>query len=252
MTSPPPFAARAGLAISASTLGPASLSHVYMHRLLDHWRAADGLEGFVSALQRKYARAAGRADAAAARHLAGLASWARPAGGMFMWLRLEGIDDAMELLEAGPAAKVAVVPGSIFWVKAAIAANAAAADKFGAANGHAANGHANGNGHAANGHANGKAAASGGGAAHEPACPFFRVSFVSVADDDLEEGFARLACAIRALRAKHGIGAPAPAPAATAVVAAAPAGCGAAPVGAAAGAVAAPAAAAGAAPVPVV
>jgi hypothetical protein len=269
MTSHPSFAKVAGLAISASTLGPASLSHVYMARLLEQWGDA-GLDAFVSSLQRKYARQAALADAAARRHLAGLATWAAPAGGMFMWFKLVGLEDSMELLEAGADAKVAVVPGSVSSVVGAMAAAAAERSSGGggtnghaanghAANGHAANGHAvNGhaaNGHAANGHAaNGHAAnghpangypanghvtitngaganghhANGGDAAApigrapgEPACPFFRVSFVSVSEEDLEEGFARLAGAIHVLRARHApkCAAPAAAPAVEALVA---------------------------------
>ncbi|KAI8473556.1 MAG: pyridoxal phosphate-dependent transferase [Monoraphidium minutum] len=223
MTAPPPFAARAALAISASTLGPASVSTVYMARLLDHW-GASGLDSFVSELQRKYARAAAAAHAAAGRHLDGLATWRRPTGGMFMWLKLVGLDDSMELLEAGPAAKVAVVPGSIFSVAAAAAAAGGgcggAAARGAAANGAAANngcgnGHAgNGNGHAANGNghaANGGAAAD---AAREPPCPYFRVSFVSVPEAEIEEGFARLGRAIRTIHAKHAAASGAPAPAA--------------------------------------
>jgi len=186
-----------GLAISASTLGPASLSHVYMTRLLAHWGDA-GLEGFVTALQRKYARQAALAHAAAGRHLGGLAVWKRPTGGMFMWLRLTAIEDAMALMEAGPVFRVAVLPGQLFWVRAAL--EAAAAEKAAAA---AAAGAAAGDG-------NGKAAAANSGvpapaAAAELACPYFRVSFVSVSAEDLEEGFARLGSAIRSLQARTGV-----------------------------------------------
>ncbi|GBF96915.1 hypothetical protein Rsub_09920, partial [Raphidocelis subcapitata] len=180
LTAAPAFAARAGLAIASSTLGPASLSHVYMSRLLTHW-GDSGLEGFVSSLQRKYARQAALADAAATRHLSGLASWRTPDGGMFMWLRLEAVADAMALLEAGAAARVAVVPGALFHVAGAAAAAAAAA-----------------------------AAGSEGGAeavaaaeAAQPPCPYFRVSFVSVPEAELDEGFARLAAAIRGMMAAN-------------------------------------------------
>jgi DNA-binding transcriptional MocR family regulator len=204
LTAAPAFAARVGLAISASTLGPASLSHVYMARLLADW-GDSGLETFVSALQRKYARQAALAHAAAERHLSGLATWRRPDGGMFMWLKLTAIPDSMELLEAGPAAKVAVVPGTFFWVAGAMAAAEAAAARGegGAAAGKGGGGAGGGVSLVANGSSKGASNGAAPVGVEEPVCPYFRVSFVSVAAEDLEEGFRRLGVAIRSLQAQH-------------------------------------------------
>lgn len=206
ITAPQAFASRAGLAVSASTLGPASLSHVYMHRLLAQW-GDSGLDAFVRALQRRYARQAALAHAAASRHLSGLATWRAPSGGMFMWLRLEGLDDAVEMLDEAVEAKVAVVPGSMFWVVGAIAAAAAAeAAAPGGAPGAAGAGEDGHAGAPATPMSEGSSASSCGSFAHasEPPCPCFRVSFVSASEQELDEGFARLASAIRALKARAG------------------------------------------------
>ena len=53
------------------------------------------------------------------KHLAGLARWQRPAGGMFFWLELaEGVD-AVALLPKAVAAGIAYVPGSAFYAHTA-------------------------------------------------------------------------------------------------------------------------------------
>ncbi len=64
------------------------------------------------------ARAKAQCDAfasSAERHLRGLAEWSVPTAGMFVWLRLLGVEDAHTLIsEHAVAAKVLFVPGSSF------------------------------------------------------------------------------------------------------------------------------------------
>jgi 2-aminoadipate transaminase len=53
---------------------------------------------------------------ALARHLPEGCSWTRPDGGLFLWVTLPERIDAVELLQAAMAQKVAFVPGQPFWV----------------------------------------------------------------------------------------------------------------------------------------
>ena len=58
--------------------------------------------------------------AALAREMAGLGgTWTRPAGGMFLWLRLPEGMDAQALLPLAVARNVAFVPGAPFYAGAA-------------------------------------------------------------------------------------------------------------------------------------
>jgi 2-aminoadipate transaminase len=52
------------------------------------------------------------------KHLSGLASWARPEGGMFFWLELPDGLDAMALLPKAVEAGMAYVPGAAFYAQA--------------------------------------------------------------------------------------------------------------------------------------
>lgn len=73
-----------------------------------------GFERHVQTMQREYRRRASVAHAAASRHLAGLASWRRPAAGMFLWATLAAdlapVADAA--LARARSAGVVVVPGA--------------------------------------------------------------------------------------------------------------------------------------------
>ena len=51
-------------------------------------------------------------QAAAERHLSGLAEWERPRAGMFLWVRLlAGVLDSSSVMQACKDARVIVVPG---------------------------------------------------------------------------------------------------------------------------------------------
>jgi 2-aminoadipate transaminase len=76
------------------------------------------LETHVPAIRARYKVQRDAMEAALERHLAGLATWIRPQGGMFFWLELpEGLD-AMALLPQAVAAGMAYVPGSAFYAAA--------------------------------------------------------------------------------------------------------------------------------------
>lgn len=71
----------------------------------------EGFEAHVKDIQGQYAERASVIQAAAAKHLTGLADWAPVTAGMFMWVRLRGFEDASQILGELQDAKVIVVPG---------------------------------------------------------------------------------------------------------------------------------------------
>ena len=118
LSAPPgPLAERLGRAMQASAQGANSHAQVLAARLLSEWGPA-GLDAHLRALQADYARCASALSAAAARHLGGgLASFAPPSAGMFLWLRLGcGVSDSEALQPLLQGALVAVVPGAVFHV----------------------------------------------------------------------------------------------------------------------------------------
>jgi 2-aminoadipate transaminase len=79
------------------------------------------LDAHVPTIRARYKAHRDAMQAALERHLAGVASWVKPLGGMFFWLDLlkvrEGLD-AMALLPQAVEAGVAYVPGSAFYANA--------------------------------------------------------------------------------------------------------------------------------------
>lgn len=111
-TAAPALAERLAMALQAHTLGGNMVSQALVAAMLGAW-GAPGLEAHVARMQRVYAARAAALGAAAAEELAGLAEWAPPAAGMFLWLRLVGVRDATELAPALRAAGVSLVPGRV-------------------------------------------------------------------------------------------------------------------------------------------
>jgi 2-aminoadipate transaminase len=76
------------------------------------------LETHVPKIRARYKAQRDAMQASLEKHLAGLAQWARPVGGMFFWLDLpEGLD-AMALLPKAVDAGMAYVPGAAFYAQA--------------------------------------------------------------------------------------------------------------------------------------
>ena len=73
------------------------------------------LETHVPKIRARYKAQRDAMDAALQKHLAGLAQWQRPVGGMFFWLELPAGLDAMALLPAAIEAGMAFVPGEPFF-----------------------------------------------------------------------------------------------------------------------------------------
>jgi 2-aminoadipate transaminase len=76
------------------------------------------LETHVPTIRARYKLQRDAMDAALHRHLAGLAQWQRPVGGMFFWLELPAGLDAMALLPQAVEAGMAFVPGEPFFASA--------------------------------------------------------------------------------------------------------------------------------------
>jgi 2-aminoadipate transaminase len=77
---------------------------------------ADGtLDAQLPTLRALYRRQRDALLAALDRHWRGAGSWQTPAGGMFVWLRLNGGGDAAQLFDAALARDVAFVPGAPFY-----------------------------------------------------------------------------------------------------------------------------------------
>jgi 2-aminoadipate transaminase len=76
------------------------------------------LDAHVPTIRARYKVQRDAMEAALERHLAGLASWIRPLGGMFFWLDLPDGIDAVALLPRAVEAGVAYVPGAAFYAGA--------------------------------------------------------------------------------------------------------------------------------------
>jgi hypothetical protein len=112
------------------------------------------------------------------------------------------VADADAVLEAGVKEQVVVVPGKIFWAKAVNpppplpTPNSPTKAACAACDGDS-HGKAFANGHTANGHTSNGGPAGAAGDKPVPPCPYFRVSFASASEAQLQEGFRRLRAAIR-------------------------------------------------------
>ena len=76
------------------------------------------LETHVPTLRARYKLQRDAMEVALEKHLAGLAQWQKPAGGMFFWLDLPAGLDAMALLPEAVDAGMAFVPGEPFYATA--------------------------------------------------------------------------------------------------------------------------------------
>ena len=90
------------------------LSQVLVHRLLDDW----GMNGFMqhtANVRNFYKQQRDAMLRSAERHLTGLCEWFVPAAGMFLWLRVLGLEDTRAMImKEGIANNVLLVPGSFF------------------------------------------------------------------------------------------------------------------------------------------
>lgn len=115
-TGPPALISQLELHTQAVNLHPCGLSQVAAAKLLEHW-GPDGFDAHVKSICGLYRRQRDAFLASAERHLAGLAEWHAPEAGMFVWLKLLGVEDSLELIKTDAVAeKVLLVPGAAFSV----------------------------------------------------------------------------------------------------------------------------------------
>lgn len=97
VTGPSELVRKVELHVQVSTLHASALSQVLLHQLLTKW-GFEGLREHFAGIKQFYRQKRDLMISAARKHLTGLAEWNNPGGGMFLWLRIKGIDDTRSLV----------------------------------------------------------------------------------------------------------------------------------------------------------
>jgi len=115
-TGPEPLINRLELHGQSSNLHPCGMSQAVVLALLRYWEAQEnGLERHLASVVEFYRGQRDTFIDSANKHLGGLAEWATPEAGMFVWLHLHGITDTESLIkQRALEQKVLMVPGSSF------------------------------------------------------------------------------------------------------------------------------------------
>lgn len=113
VTCAPAIAKKLRFATATVSTGVCGVSAAVALSLVKAW-GSEGFEAHTRKTQAHYAAKAAACDAAAKRYLSELADWETPSAGMFMWVRLRGVDsvDSAALLEAMRDERVIAVPAS--------------------------------------------------------------------------------------------------------------------------------------------
>ncbi|XP_040573353.1 kynurenine/alpha-aminoadipate aminotransferase, mitochondrial [Lepeophtheirus salmonis] len=116
VTGPKTLIERVVLHMQASVLHASSLSQVLVNELFNEW-GMDGFLNHVDKIKRYYLNKRDLMISAADKHLSGLCEWSIPGGGMFLWLKIYGIDDSWDMImERAMAKNVMLLPGKVFMV----------------------------------------------------------------------------------------------------------------------------------------
>ena len=114
VTGPKPLVDRIMLHVQVSVLHATSLSQYVVLEVLKRW----GREGFFNHVDKVESFYMERRDAmvkAAEKHLTGLCEWSIPGGGMFLWMKVKGIEDTWDLImDKATKENVMVLPGKAF------------------------------------------------------------------------------------------------------------------------------------------
>ncbi|XP_014645367.1 PREDICTED: kynurenine/alpha-aminoadipate aminotransferase, mitochondrial isoform X1 [Ceratotherium simum simum] len=115
ITGPKPLIERIVLHTQVSSLHTGTFAQILILQLLHQW----GEEGFLAHVERVtefYRKQKDAVLAAADKWLSGLAEWHVPTAGMFLWVKVKGINDVKHLMEEKALKKeVLVVPGNAFY-----------------------------------------------------------------------------------------------------------------------------------------
>ncbi|XP_066243992.1 kynurenine/alpha-aminoadipate aminotransferase, mitochondrial [Saccopteryx leptura] len=116
ITGPKPLIERVVLHTQVSTLHPSTFTQLMISQLLHQW----GEEGFLAHIERVidyYRKQKDALLAAADKWLSGLAEWHVPTAGMFIWIKIKGINDVKKLVEEKAIKKeILMVPGNAFYI----------------------------------------------------------------------------------------------------------------------------------------
>ncbi|CBY13605.1 unnamed protein product [Oikopleura dioica] len=116
ITGPKEVIGKLELATQCSTLHCPSLTQVICTELFDKW-GINGFEEHIVKVKDFYRNRRNFLVASAEKHLGDLADWDVPKGGLFLWIKLNGIDDTTALIEQkAREANVLLCPGSYFAV----------------------------------------------------------------------------------------------------------------------------------------
>jgi len=97
VTGPATLVNRIELHMQTSSMHTSSLSQVLLYKLLSNW-GKDGLISHFMHVQNFYKQKLDHMMSAINKNLNGLAEWYEPTGGMFLWLKIIGLNDAKQLV----------------------------------------------------------------------------------------------------------------------------------------------------------
>ena len=114
VTGPKPLVKQIMLHMQVSVINAASLSQVVTNKLLQLW-GNDGLKEHISQVAKFYEERRDAMLAAADKHLTGLCEWRIPQGGMYLWIKVHGVDDTYDMImERAIQKNVMLLPGKTF------------------------------------------------------------------------------------------------------------------------------------------
>ncbi|XP_014227830.1 kynurenine/alpha-aminoadipate aminotransferase, mitochondrial-like [Trichogramma pretiosum] len=115
VTGPKAFMDKLNLHKASTTLHPASLSQVLVCEVLANW-SEDELNAHFKNIQKFYREKRDCMLKVIKKHFTGIAEWSEPKGGMFVWMKIKGMDDIYDLvIEKCAKQGVLVLPGHAFY-----------------------------------------------------------------------------------------------------------------------------------------
>ncbi|KAM5308884.1 kynurenine/alpha-aminoadipate aminotransferase, mitochondrial [Glossophaga mutica] len=116
ISGPKPLIERVVLHTQVSTLHTSTFTQLMISHLFHQW----GEEGFLAHIDRVinyYRKQKDAILAAADKWLSDLAEWHAPTAGMFLWIKIKGINDTKKLIEEKAIKKeILMVPGNAFYI----------------------------------------------------------------------------------------------------------------------------------------
>ncbi|XP_047616571.1 kynurenine/alpha-aminoadipate aminotransferase, mitochondrial-like isoform X2 [Phacochoerus africanus] len=115
LTGPKPLIERIVLHTEVSTMHPSTFSQLLVSQLLHQW-GEDGFRAQTERVTKVYRKQMDALLAAADKWLSGLAEWHVPTAGMFLWVKIKGMNDVRKLIEEKAMKKeIFVLPGYHFY-----------------------------------------------------------------------------------------------------------------------------------------